>query len=195
MKPAQAMKKLVWSEATVQGPRRLSMQLPQPPSNNGPIIGQPIVAGHARQVNAHRARRHLVKRSERLFGHLERPFGFVEGAVWAQTHPDGEQLAEVGEQLELLLAEARAHLAGKAKLAGLVVAEEQRPDLAAAAALASKPPTDHELLALLGLDLDPVGRALARFVGAVEALGAATPAYTRMHAEKLRESVVGGGGD
>src|SRR5688500_9834086 len=37
VKPAQAMKKLVWSETSVQGPRRLSMQLPQPPSNNGPI--------------------------------------------------------------------------------------------------------------------------------------------------------------
>jgi hypothetical protein len=37
VKPAQAMKKLVWSETRVQGPRRLSMALPQPPSMNGPI--------------------------------------------------------------------------------------------------------------------------------------------------------------
>src|SRR5829696_6622947 len=37
VKPAQAMKKLVWSETIVRGPRRLSMRLPQPPSNNGPI--------------------------------------------------------------------------------------------------------------------------------------------------------------
>ena len=26
-------------------------------------------------------------------------FNFVEGAVWAQTNPDGEQLAKVGEML------------------------------------------------------------------------------------------------
>src|SRR5688500_16835220 len=31
VKPAQAMKKLVWSETRVQGPRHLSMPLPQPP--------------------------------------------------------------------------------------------------------------------------------------------------------------------
>src|SRR5919107_4365316 len=37
VRPAQAMKKLVWSETIVQGPRRLSTPLPQPPSNNGPI--------------------------------------------------------------------------------------------------------------------------------------------------------------
>src|SRR5687768_131952 len=37
VKPAQAMKKLVWSETSVQGPQRLSMRLPNPPSNNGPI--------------------------------------------------------------------------------------------------------------------------------------------------------------
>ncbi|HEU4720943.1 MAG TPA: glycosyl hydrolase, partial [Gemmatimonadaceae bacterium] len=41
VKPAQAMKKLVWSETTVQGPQRLSVQLPQPPSINGPIRNQP----------------------------------------------------------------------------------------------------------------------------------------------------------
>ncbi|HKH90268.1 MAG TPA: glycosyl hydrolase, partial [Gemmatimonadaceae bacterium] len=32
VKPAQAMKKLVWSETILRGPRRLSMRLPQPPS-------------------------------------------------------------------------------------------------------------------------------------------------------------------
>jgi hypothetical protein len=37
VKPAQAMKKLVWSETTVSGPRRFSGKLAQPPSNNGPI--------------------------------------------------------------------------------------------------------------------------------------------------------------
>jgi hypothetical protein len=37
VKPAQAMKKLVWSEAEVDGPRIYSGKLPQPPSNNGPF--------------------------------------------------------------------------------------------------------------------------------------------------------------
>jgi hypothetical protein len=37
VKPEEAMKKLVWSEVTVQGPRALNEKLPQPPSNNGPI--------------------------------------------------------------------------------------------------------------------------------------------------------------
>src|SRR5262245_4605824 len=37
VKPAEAMKKLVWSETLVEGPRRFVGRLPQPPSNNGPI--------------------------------------------------------------------------------------------------------------------------------------------------------------
>jgi len=37
VKPDQAMKKLVWSETTVEGPSRFTGRLPQPPSNNGPI--------------------------------------------------------------------------------------------------------------------------------------------------------------
>ncbi len=37
VKPEQAMKKLVWSETVVDGPRRFTGVLPQPPSNNGPI--------------------------------------------------------------------------------------------------------------------------------------------------------------
>jgi len=37
VKPEQAMKKLVWSETIVGGPRKFSSKLPQPPSNNGPI--------------------------------------------------------------------------------------------------------------------------------------------------------------
>jgi alpha-L-rhamnosidase len=35
--PAQAMKKLVWSETSVEGPKHVRMALPHPPSNNGPI--------------------------------------------------------------------------------------------------------------------------------------------------------------
>ncbi len=35
--PAQAMKKLVWSETTVEGPRTFADKLPAPPSTNGPI--------------------------------------------------------------------------------------------------------------------------------------------------------------
>ena len=37
VKPEQAMKKLVWSETVVEGPRSFTGKLPQPPSNNGPI--------------------------------------------------------------------------------------------------------------------------------------------------------------
>jgi hypothetical protein len=37
VKPEQAMKKVVWSETTVEGPRAFTGRLPQPPSNNGPI--------------------------------------------------------------------------------------------------------------------------------------------------------------
>jgi hypothetical protein len=37
VKPEQAMKKLVWSETVLDGPRGFSGKLPQPPSNNGPI--------------------------------------------------------------------------------------------------------------------------------------------------------------
>ncbi|MDI9432339.1 MAG: glycosyl hydrolase [Planctomycetota bacterium] len=43
VKPEQAMKKLVWSEATVEGPRHFTGKLPQPPSCNGPF--QNIGAG------------------------------------------------------------------------------------------------------------------------------------------------------
>jgi hypothetical protein len=37
VKPEQAMKKVVWSETAVEGPRSFAAKLPQPPSNNGPI--------------------------------------------------------------------------------------------------------------------------------------------------------------
>jgi hypothetical protein len=37
VKPEQAMKKLVWSETQVEGPRSFAGQLPKPPDNNGPI--------------------------------------------------------------------------------------------------------------------------------------------------------------
>jgi len=37
VKPEQAMKKVVWSETTVEGPRTFAGKLPQPPANNGPI--------------------------------------------------------------------------------------------------------------------------------------------------------------
>jgi hypothetical protein len=37
VKPEQAMKKFVWSETVVEGPRSFAGKLAQPPSNNGPI--------------------------------------------------------------------------------------------------------------------------------------------------------------
>jgi len=39
VKPAQAMKKLVWSERVVDGGTRFVGALPKPPSNNGPFLG------------------------------------------------------------------------------------------------------------------------------------------------------------
>jgi len=40
VKPEQAMKKLVWSETTVEGPQRFTGKLPPPPSCNGPFQNQ-----------------------------------------------------------------------------------------------------------------------------------------------------------
>src|SRR5215510_6967777 len=37
VRPEQAMKKLVWSETNIEGPKTFTAQLPQPPNNNGPI--------------------------------------------------------------------------------------------------------------------------------------------------------------
>ena len=39
VEPEQAMKKVVWSETRVTGPRRFTAVLPAPPSNNGPFQG------------------------------------------------------------------------------------------------------------------------------------------------------------
>jgi hypothetical protein len=39
VKPQQAMKKVVWSDTTLEGPRRFTGALPTPPSNNGPFQG------------------------------------------------------------------------------------------------------------------------------------------------------------
>ncbi len=50
VKPEQAMKKLVWSETIVEGPRRFSGKLPPPPSNNGPIRN--LMPGSGRAGNA-----------------------------------------------------------------------------------------------------------------------------------------------
>ena len=47
VKPEQAMKKLVWSETVVSGPRRFTEQLAPPPSNNGPIRNLAAGGGRA----------------------------------------------------------------------------------------------------------------------------------------------------
>ncbi len=44
VQPEQAMKKLVWSETTVQGPRAFDGKLPQPPSNEGPVRDLSVAA-------------------------------------------------------------------------------------------------------------------------------------------------------
>lgn len=46
VKPEQAMKKLVWSETSIEGPSHFKGRLPQPPSNNGPFRN--LVTGSAR---------------------------------------------------------------------------------------------------------------------------------------------------
>ncbi len=38
VKPAEAMKKLVWSETDVEGPQKFALKLPEPPSNEGPVL-------------------------------------------------------------------------------------------------------------------------------------------------------------
>ena len=48
VKPEQAMKKLVWSEITIGGPRRFDEKLPSPPSINGPIRN--LATGGARRT-------------------------------------------------------------------------------------------------------------------------------------------------
>jgi hypothetical protein len=45
VKPQQAMKKLVWSENTVEGPRKFDAKLAEPPSNVGPVRDLPVDAG------------------------------------------------------------------------------------------------------------------------------------------------------
>jgi hypothetical protein len=45
VRPEQAMKKLVWSEINVEGPRSFTERLPQPPTNNGPIRNLMIGSG------------------------------------------------------------------------------------------------------------------------------------------------------
>ena len=50
VRPEQAMKKLVWSETRVEGPRTFASKLPQPPSNNGPIRNLSPGSGRAGSV-------------------------------------------------------------------------------------------------------------------------------------------------
>jgi len=52
VKPEQAMKKLVWSETAVEGPRSFIGKLPQPPSNNGPIRNLSTGAGRGKPAGA-----------------------------------------------------------------------------------------------------------------------------------------------
>lgn len=47
VKPEQAMKKLVWSETVLEGPRAFAGKLPQPPSNNGPVRNLATGGGRA----------------------------------------------------------------------------------------------------------------------------------------------------
>lgn len=47
VKPEQAMKKLVWSETNIQGPAKLAMKLPQPPSHYGAFADLRTVSGPA----------------------------------------------------------------------------------------------------------------------------------------------------
>ncbi len=70
VKPEQAMKKLVWSELVVEGPRKVSGQLPQPPSENGQIRNT---------------------RSGYYNGPSKDPTFYADSAVVAYRIPDGEK--------------------------------------------------------------------------------------------------------
>ena len=91
----------------------------------------------------------------------------VEGGV---LQP--QRLQQRGQPLELGLGQAAADAADVAQRAvGLSHAQQQGTDVAAAPALAREPAADDELLARVGLDLDPVAGAKARPVGGVKSLG------------------------
>src|SRR3954447_7635386 len=83
----------------------------------------------------------------------------------------GEWLEDALHAVELRPAEAGPHPPGVAQLPVLVVADEQRPEVVGAVALAREPAADHHVGAAHVLDLDPARRAAAGGVGAVEALG------------------------
>jgi hypothetical protein len=57
VKPEQAMKKLVWSETVIDGPRHFSGALPKPPSNNGPIRNPRNAAAIRRRTDVLRRER------------------------------------------------------------------------------------------------------------------------------------------
>jgi hypothetical protein len=73
VKPGEAMKKLVWSETSVEGPRRFVGRLPQPPSNNGPIRN--LATGGSRAADA---------RPDPTF--------YADGVVLAYPTPSAEEL-------------------------------------------------------------------------------------------------------
>ena len=75
------------------------------------------------------------------------------------------------EQLaDLCIVEARADVADVAQLVAFVDGEHQRAERVRAAAAAARVAGDDELLVVLGLDLQPLPRALALPVRAVDAL-------------------------
>ena len=57
VKPEQAMKKFVWSETAVEGPRTFHEKLSQPPSNNGPIRNLASGGGGGGPARSHLLRR------------------------------------------------------------------------------------------------------------------------------------------
>src|SRR5213082_2303150 len=80
--------------------------------------------------------------------------------------------AKLVEQLvDLLAREAGAHVARVDELVAAVEAEHQRAEARRAATGSLREARDHELLAPVGLDLQPVAIALADGVARVEALG------------------------
>src|SRR6267142_1379943 len=82
-----------------------------------------------------------------------------------------QRLQQLQQLPDLCVVEARADVADVTELVPLVHREDERAERAGAAPGAARIAGDDELLAVLRLDLQPVARALAFLVRAVDALG------------------------
>ena len=98
-------------------------------------------------------------------------FALVVSVVRRKAGVAGERAQPRFQTGQLVVREPGTDPAGVAQSAHVVVvAEQQRAEVAGAPALTWHPPGDDELLAAPVLDLEPRPRPLARFIGAVNLL-------------------------